>query len=94
MCSEAKKVIHQCHDGVCSGHFAIETIASKILASGYYSSSLLKDIQTYCSSCTICQDYGRCYLTSTKLQSIFPTGPFEKWGVDFVGLLPKTTCKN
>jgi hypothetical protein len=23
-----------------------------------------------------------------------PTGPFEKWGLDFIGLLPKTARKN
>jgi hypothetical protein len=28
------------------------------------------------------------------LRPIFPTGPFEKWGLDFVGPLPTTALRN
>jgi hypothetical protein len=79
---EARIILPQCHKGECGGHFTKDTTGKKILAAGY------------CRSCPTCQAYGRRLFSHTELNLVFPTGPFEKWGVDFVGPLPKTQRRN
>jgi hypothetical protein len=91
---EAGIILAQCHEGVFGGHFAEDTTARKILAAGYFWPSLFKDCSNFCKSCPMCQAYGKRLFSHTELNPIFPTGPFEKWGVDFVGPLPKTQRRN
>lgn len=92
--SEVNRVLKECHDGMCGGHFAQNSTAKKILSTGYYWPALFKDVQAYCSSCETCQLYGKRTLSHGELHPITPTGPFDKWGVDFVGPLPKSARKN
>jgi hypothetical protein len=84
----------QCHDKLCGGHFAIDTTFRKILTTGYYWQTLFKDTKAYCDSCKLCQFYSRRNLSREELYPIYPTTPFEKWGVDFVGPLPKSSRRN
>ena len=91
---EARKILPECHEGVCGGHFATDSTARKILTAGYFWPSLFKDCAKYCQSCPTCQAYGRRAFAHTELHPIFPTGAFEKWGLDFVGALPKTARRN
>jgi hypothetical protein len=92
--AENKTVIMQCHDKLCGGHFAIDTTFRKILTTGYYWQTLFKDTKAYCDSCKLCQFYSRRNLSREELYPIYPTTPFEKWGVDFVGPLPKSSRRN
>jgi hypothetical protein len=92
--AETKTVIMQCHNGLCGGHFATDTTFWKILTAGYYWSILFKDTKAYCYSCKLCQTYSRRNLFHGELHPIYPTAAFEKWGVDFVGPLPKSSRRN
>jgi hypothetical protein len=91
---EAKIILPQCHDRTCGGHFVENTTARKILTAGYFWPSLFKDCNRYCRSCPACQAYAQRKFPHMELNPIFPTGAFEKWGVDFVGPLPRTQKKN
>lgn len=92
--SEAQTSIKQCHDGVCGGHFAINSTTHKILSLGYYWPNLFQNVKLHCITCKTCQLYGRRELSHGEFHPIIPIGPFEKWGVDFVRPLPKTQHKN
>jgi transposase InsO family protein len=61
---------------------------------GYFWPSLFKDYNEFCKSCPTCQAYGRRAFSRTEFYPIYPTGAFEKWGIDFVGPLPRTQRKN
>jgi hypothetical protein len=92
--AKTKAVIMQCHDGLYGGHFATNTMFWKILMAGYYWLTLFKDTKAYCDSCKLCQTYSRRNLSGGELHPIYPTAAFEKWGVDFVGPLSKTSRRN
>ena len=91
---EAKIILLECHDGICGGHFAVDSTARKIITAGYFWPSMFKDCAKYCQSCPSCQAYGRRAFAHTEMHPILPTGAFEKWGLDFVGPLPKTARQN
>jgi hypothetical protein len=74
-------------------HFATDSTARKILTVGYFWPSMFEYCVKYCQSCPTCQAYayGRRAFAHTELHPLFPTGAFEKWGLDFVEALPKIT---
>lgn len=91
---ESRRVLEQCHEGLCGGHFATETTVRKILQAGLFWPNIFRDSNEYCRNCYQCQAYGKRVVPYTELQPIYPTGVFEKWGVDFVGPLPVTAKRN
>eukprot|EP00249_Psilotum_nudum_P025170 c29402_g1_i1 orf=3-920(-) len=48
----------------------------------------------FCRSCDVCQSYSIKRTTQSPLHPIPPLGPFEKWGIDFVGPLHITPRRN
>ncbi|MCO5607870.1 hypothetical protein L7F22_062072 [Adiantum nelumboides] len=78
------------HEEACGGHFAQELTAKKILLSGYVSPSLHIDVQHWCKSCHNCQVNGNKHLLHGPRQLVLANGPFEKWGIDAMGPLPRT----
>lgn len=91
---EAKKILRECHEGICGRHFVVDSTARKILTAGYFWPCLFKDCAKYCQSCPSCQAYGRRSFAHTELHPIFLTGVLKKWAFDFVGTLPKTSRRN
>ena len=72
-------------------HFALASTTRKILNTGYCWPRLNKDVHEWCRSCEVCQAYGRKQLVPGPLNPIPAYGPFERWGLDFVGLLPRSS---
>ncbi|MCO5587316.1 hypothetical protein L7F22_041265 [Adiantum nelumboides] len=87
---EVEKILMSCHDGVCGGHFAQEITSKKILQAGFVWPSLHRDVQRWCRACKACQQVGDCKLSYGPRFPIFAYGPFEKWGIDAIGPLPRT----
>ena len=87
---EINRILLSCHDDVCGGHFAQDITSRKILLAGYTWPSLHRDVQHWCKSCKACQLAGDKRLTYKPMTPIFAYGPFEKWGIDAVGPLPRT----
>ncbi|MCO5600595.1 hypothetical protein L7F22_054709 [Adiantum nelumboides] len=51
---------------------------------------ILKDVQHWCKSCHNCQIDGKKRLLYGPRQAVITNGPFEKWGIDAMGPLPRT----
>ncbi|MCO5578872.1 hypothetical protein L7F22_032719 [Adiantum nelumboides] len=88
---EIEKILMSCHDGVCCGHFAQEITSKKILQSGFVWPSLHRDVQHWCKACKACQQAGDRKLSYGPRFPIFAYGPFEKWGIDAIGSLARTS---
>ncbi|MCO5551587.1 hypothetical protein L7F22_005092 [Adiantum nelumboides] len=52
--------------------------------------NILKDVQHWCRSCHNCQVNGNKRLLYGPRQAVIANGPFEKWGIDAMGPLPRT----
>ncbi|MCO5598370.1 hypothetical protein L7F22_052465 [Adiantum nelumboides] len=87
---DIKQVLTSCHEGVCGGHFAHDITSRKILQAGYVWPSLHRDVQHWCKTCKQCQLAGDRHLTYEPQTPILSYGPFEKWGIDAIGPLPRT----
>ncbi|MCO5557327.1 hypothetical protein L7F22_010888 [Adiantum nelumboides] len=87
---EIPSILEGLHEEACGGHFAQELTAKKILLSGYVWPSLHIDVQHWCKSCHNCQVNGNKHLLHGPRQLVLGNGPFEKWGIDAMGPLPRT----
>ncbi|MCO5604742.1 hypothetical protein L7F22_058912 [Adiantum nelumboides] len=88
---EIEKILMSCHDGVCGGHFAQEITSRNVLQAGFVWLSLHRDVQHWCKACKACQQAGDRKLSYGPRFSIFAYGPFEKWGINAIGPLPRTS---
>ena len=93
---ERKKVMRALHSGPSGGHFAAATTANRIRSAGYWWPYLVRDLRAYVGSCDQCQRTGApAFRNHWPLTPILPISPFEKWGIDFVGLInPVSTRRN
>jgi hypothetical protein len=83
---EAAKVMCELHNSECGGHHYWKTTTHKILRSGYYWPSLFSDVYEFVKTCDKCQRFeGKKQLKSLPLKPIVVTGPFQQWGLDFIG---------
>ena len=76
---EMTYILHACHDGPCRGHFSDKRMPYKLLHSGYYWSSIFKDVSKYVKGCDSFQRMGR--PTSSDQMPLQPQvmiDPFEK----------------
>ncbi|MCO5562179.1 hypothetical protein L7F22_015805 [Adiantum nelumboides] len=88
---EIEKILMSCHDGVCGGHFAQEITSRKILQASFVWPSLHRDVQHWCKACKACQQASDRKLSYGPRFPIFAYAPFEKWGIDAIGPLPRTS---
>jgi hypothetical protein len=74
------------HSSECGGHHYWKTTAHKILRAGYCWPSLFSDVCAFVKSCDKCQRFsGKQQLKSLPLKPVVVTGPFQQWGLDFIG---------
>ena len=77
-----------CHDGPCGGHFAAKRTTFKVLQVGYYWSTLHQDVKKYIIQYDWCQRMGKSTpRDEMPLQPQVTFEPFDKWGMDFIGLI-------
>ncbi|XP_031120385.1 uncharacterized protein LOC116023521 [Ipomoea triloba] len=86
---EAKVVMEEVHEGICSAHQGPRTLAQKIILMGYYWPSINLDCEQYVRRCATCQEFhklpGR---PATYYQPVSEVIPFARWGVDLIGAFP------
>ena len=83
---ESMNIMEEFHSGQCGGHHYWKTTAHKILRAGYYWPSLFSDVCAYVRTCNACQRFvGKNLLKSLPLRPVIITGPFQQWGLDFIG---------
>ena len=90
---EIHRILESCHGEVCGGHFAQEITSKKITLARYTWPSLHRDVHHWCKSCQACQLAGDKRLTYEPKNLIISFGPFEKWGIDAIGPLPRTSTR-
>ena len=85
-----ESLLKQMHRGPQSSHFGIRTSYERI-RNNYFWPNMKLDCEKYCSSCGECTKTKRAeHFSDTLLQPILASKPFEIWGIDFVGPLPRT----
>ena len=82
---EAELVPNDFHGGVCGGHLSGLSTTQKIFREGYFWPSVFKDYVNVVKKCHPCQVFA-CNMCSrlVPLHPIITTGPFTKWGLDFM----------
>ncbi|MCO5552610.1 hypothetical protein L7F22_006124 [Adiantum nelumboides] len=88
--NEIPKILKGLHEKDCGGHFSHELTLKKVLLAGYVWPSMHADVQHWCRSCHNCQVNGNKRLLYGPRQAVIANGPFEKWGIDAMGPLPRT----
>ncbi|MCO5586770.1 hypothetical protein L7F22_040712 [Adiantum nelumboides] len=89
-CKEIPLILKSLHEEACGGHFAHDLTARKILHAGYVWPTLHLDVQHWCRTCHQCQINGDRKLVHGPRHPVVANGPFEKWGIDAIGRLPRT----
>ncbi|VFQ74604.1 unnamed protein product [Cuscuta campestris] len=83
---EARRILEEVHQGVCSAHQGALTLARKVILQGFYWPTLKKDALELVRKCPTCQAFapipGR---PSTFYTPVTTAIPFARWGLDLVG---------
>ena len=89
--SEQGKILNECHASPYVGHFSGERTAHKILQSGFYWPTILKDCAEWVKLCDRCQKIGNiCSINEMPLKGIMVVQIFDVWGIDFMGPFPQS----
>ncbi|GJX84618.1 reverse transcriptase domain-containing protein [Tanacetum coccineum] len=88
--SETRTILDQCHHGPTGGHYGPDMTAKKVLDSGFYWPTIIKEAYTLVHLCEACQKTGnisKC--DEMPLTNIQVCEIFYVWGIDFMGPFPK-----
>ena len=85
---EKEVVLHEAHYGTAGGHYAGDVTARKVWQAGLWWPTMQKDAYDYCRQCDLCQRLGQpMELARMPHQSALLLDLFQKWGLDFVGVM-------
>ncbi|GJR70042.1 reverse transcriptase domain-containing protein [Tanacetum coccineum] len=88
---ETQTILDQCHHGPTGGHYGPNTTAKKVLDSGFYWPTIVKEAHTLVRVCEACQKTGNISKRDEMpLNSIQVSEIFNIWGIDFMGPFPKS----
>ena len=90
--SEVLDVLYSCHHGISGTHFRIGATSQKI-KDRFWWPKMDQDISSFVKACDDCQRKEPKEHTH-ELYPIPADGPFERWGIDYVGALPLTERGN
>ncbi|KAL0430421.1 UNVERIFIED_CONTAM: hypothetical protein Sradi_0668100 [Sesamum radiatum] len=83
-------VLREIHEGSCGNHSGGRALSSKALRQGYFWPTMRKDAMDLVRKCQKCQVHANItHLPATPLQPIQSPCPFDQWGMDIVGKLPR-----
>ncbi|GJX82649.1 reverse transcriptase domain-containing protein [Tanacetum coccineum] len=89
--SETRTILDQCHYGPIGGHYGPNITAKKVLDSGFYWPTIIKEAHTLVQFCEACQKTGNISKRDEMpLNNIQVCEIFDIWGIDFVGPFPKS----
>ncbi|GJV42676.1 reverse transcriptase domain-containing protein [Tanacetum coccineum] len=88
---ETRTILDQCHHGPTIGHYGPNVTAKKVLDSGFYWPTIIKEAHTLVQLCEACQKTGNISKRDEMpLTNIQVCEIFDVWGIDFMGLFPKS----
>jgi hypothetical protein len=80
------------HSSLCGGHHFWKATSHKILRARYYWPTVFTDICRRVRACIKCQRFsGKQQLKSLPLNHVAVSGPFQQWGLDFIGEIHPTS---
>ncbi|WVZ58281.1 hypothetical protein U9M48_008564 [Paspalum notatum var. saurae] len=92
--SEALKVMHDVHEGVCGTHQSAHKMKWLIRRSRYYLPTMLEDCFKYYKGCQECQRFGAVQIAPARpLNPIVKPWLFRGWGMDMIGQVNPPTSK-
>ncbi|GJT27459.1 reverse transcriptase domain-containing protein [Tanacetum coccineum] len=87
---ETRTILDQCRHGPTGGHYGPNTTAKKVLDSGFYWPTIIKEAHTLVRLCEACQKIRNISKRDEMpLNSIQVCKIFYIWGIDFMGPFPK-----
>ncbi|GKB21316.1 reverse transcriptase domain-containing protein [Tanacetum coccineum] len=88
---ETRTILDQCHHGPTGGHYGPNVTAKKVLDSGFYWPTIIKEAHTLVRLCEACQKTGNISKRDEMpLNNIQVCEIFDVWGIDFMGPFPKS----
>ncbi|XP_071696931.1 uncharacterized protein [Rutidosis leptorrhynchoides] len=88
--TQAKEIIQEMHEGVCSIHSGYRTIVNRIKRMGYFWPHMYRDTYDLIVNCEACQIHAPINRTPRRnMVPIHAAWPFCKWGIDIVGPFPR-----
>ncbi|GKB10064.1 reverse transcriptase domain-containing protein [Tanacetum coccineum] len=85
---ETHTILDQCHHGPTGGHYGPTTTTKKVLDSGFYWPTIIKEALTLVRLCQACQKTRNISKRDKMpLNSIQVCEVFNIWGIDFMGLM-------
>ncbi|GJZ37425.1 reverse transcriptase domain-containing protein [Tanacetum coccineum] len=88
---KTRTILDQCHHGPTGGHYGPNITAKKVLDSGFYWPTIIKEAHTLVRLCEACQkteNISKC--DEMPLNNIQVCKIFNIWGIDFMGPFPKS----
>ncbi|GJT45931.1 reverse transcriptase domain-containing protein [Tanacetum coccineum] len=83
---ETRTILDRCHHGPTSGHYGPNVTAKKVLDSGFYWPTIIKEAHTLVQLCEACQKTGNISKRDEMpLNNIQVCEIFDIWGIDFMG---------
>ena len=86
--TEVLEVLIHCHESSYGGHYGSSKIGAKVLESGFFWTTLFKDVREfvlYCDQCQRVRNMSKHH--ELPLTSILEVVVFDVWGIDFMGPL-------
>ncbi|GJW47351.1 reverse transcriptase domain-containing protein [Tanacetum coccineum] len=89
--SKTRTILDQCHHGPTGGHYGPNVTAKKVLDSGFYWPTIIKEAHTLVQLCEACQKTRNISKRDEMpLNNIQVCEIFDIWGIDFMGPFPKS----
>ncbi|XP_060180738.1 uncharacterized protein LOC132610466 [Lycium barbarum] len=89
---ESVQAMQEAHSGVCGAHQSGPKLHFHIKRMGYYWQTMVKDCLDYARRCKACQFHANfIHQPPEVLHPTVASWPFEAWGLDVVGPLPKSS---
>nr|XP_027071991.1 uncharacterized protein LOC113696809 [Coffea arabica] len=89
---EAMQVMEEAHSGICGAHQSGPKLHFCIKRMGYYWPTMVKDCIDFARKCQACQFHGNFIRQPPEpLHPTVASWPFDAWGLDIVGPLPKSS---
>jgi hypothetical protein len=89
---KAQRIMSYFHDSLCGGHHFWRTKTHKILRAGYFWPTLFTYVCAKVRACAKCQKFsGKQHLKPLPLKLVVSSGPFQQWGLEFIGEIHPTS---
>ncbi|KAL0462983.1 UNVERIFIED_CONTAM: hypothetical protein Slati_0185900 [Sesamum latifolium] len=86
---KAHYVLREIHEGSCSNHSGVWSLAEKVIRQGYFWPTLVKNTMEFTKKCESCQKYATLiHSPATPIEPIKIPCPFDQWRIDILGPFP------